>query len=30
MISDAELKRMAFDWNSDPMIVDLDYVWELF
>ncbi len=26
MISDAELKRMAFDWNSDPMIVDLDYV----
>lgn len=26
MISDAELKRIAFDWKADPMIVDLDYV----
>jgi hypothetical protein len=26
MISDAELKRLAYDWNADPMIVDLDYV----
>jgi predicted nucleotidyltransferase component of viral defense system len=26
MISDAEIKRLAYDWQADPMIVDLDYV----
>jgi predicted nucleotidyltransferase component of viral defense system len=26
MISDAEIKRLAYDRHADPMIVDLDYV----
>lgn len=30
MISDAELRRTAAKWESDPMIVDLDYVLGVF
>jgi len=30
MISEAELRRRAGEWSTDPMLVDLDYVLSCF